>query len=128
MAKKTEKLRGPDLLCAAVNQIIAHPETWDQKEWHCKTTHCVGGWCETLGDKPTENPFENARGLLGISFSDASYLFDAGRTLPEIYMFAKIYRAGFDRDGFDRAGFDRAGFNRDGKKLELVPFEIESAK
>ena len=111
---KDEPLRGPDLLCAAVNQILAHPETWLQTSWHCDTQHCIAGHCEMLTGGETSNTMENVRGKLGISQADASYLFAAERTLPEIYSFAKVYRAGFNRAGFDRDGFDRAGFDRDG--------------
>ena len=139
-----KQLRGPDLLCAAVNQILAHPETWNQSQWHCGTAHCIFGHCEMLAGGPTENTYDNVKAMLGLPPSDAAYLSRAQRTLPEIYQFAKIYRDGWDRDGWDRAGWDRAGFNRDGwdragwdrdgfnrdgwdrdgEKLDMVPFDL----
>jgi hypothetical protein len=142
--KKPVGLRGKELLRAAVNQIIQHPETWNQFEWHCGTGHCIGGWCEVLsGDGVTDKAGIHAEKLLGISHDDANWLFAGNRTLGEIYAYAKATIAGkeyFDRDGFDRAGFNRAwfncagfdrdgfdrdgfnrdGFNRDGKKMELL--------
>ncbi len=39
----TTPLRGLELLKAAINQIIAHPATWEQSTWHsdCGTRR---GW------------------------------------------------------------------------------------
>jgi len=28
--------------------IIADPDSWDQRRWHCGTTHCVGGHAELM--------------------------------------------------------------------------------
>lgn len=43
-------LRGLALLDAAIAQIEAHPETWHQGAWRCKTGMCVAGWiCELAG-------------------------------------------------------------------------------
>ena len=117
-------LRGPELLCAALNEIIAHPERWKQSVWHCGTTHCVGGTCEVLTGTVSNNTRRNVMGLLGISVADADWLFAAARTLPQLYGFAVLFAAGLDRDGFDRAGFDRAGFDRAGRKLKIIPFDL----
>ena len=115
-------LRGPALLATAVNRILAHPETWDQRHWHCGTTHCVAGHCQIIGlGHENESAGSEARELLGISASDANWLFDARRTLPEIHGFAAAL---LDGD----AGYDRAGYNRDGKALEplVIPAELLS--
>ena len=35
-----------------LDQLTAHPESWDQTTWHnsCGTTHCIAGWaCELSG-------------------------------------------------------------------------------
>jgi len=115
---KKEKLTGEKLLKTAVNQILAHPNTWSQREWHsdCGTKHCIAGWCQILsGRGKTGSAMGDAQEMLGISDGDANWLFASHRSLGEIYSFAEnFHRAGFDRDGFDRAGFDRAGFDRDG--------------
>ena len=111
-----EPLRGERLLKAAVNQILAHPETWNQSSWHCGTQHCIAGWCQVLGrGHQNENAGTEAMEDLGISLSERAWLFAGNRTLPEIYRFAENFSAGFDRDGFDRDGFDRAGFDRAGR-------------
>ena len=114
--KIKEPLRGEKLLKTAVNQILAHPETWNQKEWHseCGTKHCIAGWCQILSGKPSSDQAkEDAKEALGISESDADYLFRGGCSLGEIYYFAQH----FNRDGFNRDGFDR-----DGNKL--IPFTL----
>jgi hypothetical protein len=121
------KLTGPELLRAAVNQIIEHPETWNQRSWHCGTSHCVAGWCNVLAGNGTVEGNSVLIREVGISPGEAEWLSQPHRSLPDIYNFAKkvlsnrdgfnrdgFDRAGFDRDGFDRDGFDRAGFDRDG--------------
>jgi hypothetical protein len=120
------ELRGPALLATAVNEILAHPETWDQRHWHCNTKHCVFGHCQILAGRPVNESiiFSEVQELLDISHGDASWLSSGDRTLPEIYCFTKALRegpgedgynrAGYDRDGYNRAGYDRAGYDRDG--------------
>lgn len=41
-------LRGLALLDAAIAQIEAHPETWEQGTWRCESGMCVAGWTATL--------------------------------------------------------------------------------
>jgi hypothetical protein len=131
----TEKLTGKKLLQTAVNQILAHPKTWNQSVWHspCRTKHCIAGWCQILSGNPEDDNYtvrDAAQTALGISHEEAFYLFRSDCTLTEIYNFAKNFdvvgydrggfsragfsRAGFDRGGFSRAGFDRGGFDRGG--------------
>jgi hypothetical protein len=97
MAKKQAKKptkktfpRGNELLRQVVNQIIKHPETWDQSNWHCGSSHCVGGWAQVMGGREPDaaRVFEDARKLLGLSEGQASWLFYGGRTFEEIYCFA----------------------------------------
>ena len=108
----TEPLRGEKLLKTVVNQILAHPETWYQGNWHCGTKHCIAGWCQILSGKPqnSDSAASDAQEALGISDTDASFLFRSSCTISEAYYFA----ANFNCDGFNRAGYDRAGFNCDG--------------
>jgi len=116
MNNETQPLRGKKLLQTAVNQILAHPETWRQATWHCGTQHCIGGWCQILSGKPQSDAvISDGIEVLNIASTDAQWLFAGSRTLAEIYGFAENFDdAGFDGAGFDRAGFDRAGFDRDG--------------
>ena len=123
-----------ELLKRVVNHIIEHPETWDQRRWHCGTSHCVAGHCQIMAGKPPtdEGAADDAREALGLDWDDAAWLFAPERTLPEIHGFAKAVLAGeagynhadYDRDGYnrdgynrlgyDRRGYDRAGYDRDG--------------
>jgi hypothetical protein len=114
-----EPLTGKKLLQTAVNQILAHPETWNQAEYHseCGTMHCIAGWCQILGGRPANiaSTLYDSERLLGISRKESLWIFSKDRSLLEIYNFAKNFnRVGFDHDGFNRAGFDRAGFDHDG--------------
>jgi hypothetical protein len=40
--------RGLARLRRIVRFIEQHPEHWDQGHWHCKTTHCVAGFCDMI--------------------------------------------------------------------------------
>jgi hypothetical protein len=37
-----------DLLDRALAQIDAHPDEWDQNNWHCGTSMCLAGWVGTV--------------------------------------------------------------------------------
>ena len=87
------RLRGAALLYAAINHIIAHPETWDQAvTWHSQdgTQHCVFGLCQILaGLEPNHDDcFAEVRDLLGICTPDAAWLCAPHRTLSQIRWFA----------------------------------------
>ncbi len=116
-------LRGLELLKAAVNHILEHPEQYRQEITHCGTTHCLCGWIQVLGGCGTDgDPVEDAARLTGLPIEHVAWLYSPERHLSEIHAYAAdtlagghyFNRAGFNRDGFDRAGFDRDGFNRDG--------------
>jgi hypothetical protein len=109
------------LLKEVVNQILEHPETWDQKCWHgcnsCGTTHCVGGWLQVKSGKPANNSTVrgDAKSALALTDYEAAWLFSGTRSLSDIYHFAEHFSCdGFNRSGYDRTGYDRAGFNRAG--------------
>jgi len=88
-------LRGKELLRAAVNQIIRHPETWDQGDWHCGTSHCVGGHCQILAGHEVDRYTARNQVVEAVGLSDeaANWLFDAGRSLSEIRAFAVSFLA-----------------------------------
>lgn len=122
------ELRGAELLRAAVNQIIEHPETWTQHDWHCVTphnsdAHSVAKWCQILSGLPDSASPEAVRERLGVSVKDANWLFSPRRTLSDLRYYAKNMLAGratFDdyghgRDGFDRDGFDINGVDINGR-------------
>ena len=107
-----------------LDQIEQHPDTWDQSQWHCGSTHCFAGWAQLLSGKTSneETTRRDARIYLDISIHEADYFFDARRTLEELkdgYTRAGLDLDGYDRAGlnlagYDRAGYDRAGYNRAG--------------
>jgi hypothetical protein len=87
------ELRGKELYVAAINQIIAKPETWDQSEWHCGTTHCVGGHCQIMGGRPEsiKSVCKDCQDLLGLDYDAVSWMTSANRTFVELYEFAKTF-------------------------------------
>ncbi len=111
----TTELRGPELARAVMNHILAHPESWNQRHWHCGTSHCFGGFCQIKGGREqTAEAGSDAQELLGIGYWDARWLFESSRTLYELYSWTKAFIEGYAEDGFDSAGFDSAGFDRAG--------------
>jgi hypothetical protein len=118
-------LRGEKLAKAVLNQILQHPETWDQNQWHCGTKHCFAGWSQILGGSQPDmaSVQEEARTFLGIERFEADELFGRSCSLNKLYRFAANYnsefrtrynRDGYDRNGYDRTGYDRDGYDRDG--------------
>lgn len=102
------ELRGAELLRAAVNNILDHPETFDQTQWHCGTKHCIAGHCQILGGRPQNSrAASDAEEMLGISKDDADWLFAGHRSLPEIHNYAYAMLHGYDRDGYNRDGYGR---------------------
>ena len=99
-------------------QIENHPETWDQKDWHCQTAHCFAGWAQILSGKRENNITvrRDARIFLGLSLREANYYFSSSRTLEELKTVLENFynQDGFDRGGFDRHGFDQNGFDGNG--------------
>ena len=93
-------LRGPPLLRAVVNHILAHPEEWDQTRFHspCYSAHCVAGFCQIFAGHEIDSlmAWRQAQRELGISDSDAAWLFERTRTLPEIHGFAVNFLADSD--------------------------------
>lgn len=114
--KQSKPLRGEKLLKTAINQILKHPETWDQGKWHsdCGTKHCLAGWCQILAGKPAiaVRAKWDAMDALEISWCEADYLFYPHCTLPQMYHFA---------ENLSRNRFDREGVRR---KKQLTPFDL----
>lgn len=106
-----------------LKKIKAHPETWDQRLWHCGTAHCFGGHAQIFSGREANDctiRFD-ARIWLNISLHQADYLFDMDRTIED---FEGVLKNGFycidgyDLDGFDVNGFDRYGYDRHGYDLD----------
>lgn len=116
-----------------LEQIIEHPETWNQWGWHtryyyqCATSHCIGGWGQVLSGRPANSDFarRDAREFFDISSPQADYLFSPARTLDELKSFPEDLASGqlveqrlirpylphekwfgFNDDGYDLDGLD----------------------
>jgi hypothetical protein len=72
-----------------VAHIEAHPETWNQSEWHCGTTHCLAGHAQIIsGKKPDEDSvWPDAKKFLGLKRVESQYLFRPWRTLADFHAF-----------------------------------------
>lgn len=71
-SRKPLPVRGRRLAAAVCNQIIQHPESWNQCEWHCGTSHCVAGWIDVLAgyyNPKTDGPTAKGESV-GDSVSD----------------------------------------------------------
>ena len=118
LAQDTRRtLRGAALLRAAIDHIIAHPDSWDQTIiWHspCGTRHCLFGLCQILaGLEPNHDDcFAEVRDLLGICTPDAAWLCAHNRTLDQIRWFADELTAG-------RVGVSMNGYVGDGCRQEV---------
>lgn len=127
---KKKALKGDALMVAVMNQIIEHPETWDQKQWHCGTSHCFFGHAQIMGGRKQNdiNAFNDGKELLGLGNADADWLSRGHRTLPEIYQFVKTWidrdADGYDCYGYNRDGYNRDGYDRDGEPMKIVPLAL----
>lgn len=97
-----------------LDQITAHPETWNQSLWHCGTTHCFAGWAQLLAGLPVNDMTvrRDARIFLDLSYHEANRLFAPDTSLDDFQSFLRNPE-GYDRAGYDLAGYDRDGYDRD---------------
>jgi hypothetical protein len=131
-----------DRLCLAIKDAQANPDHWSQRNWHCKTSHCIAGFGDMRqeGLKPTDlypggndSPFADEYPYWGFK----AEIFSSGNSMTTIlacleYIEIKGFeydrsghnvfgydrdgynQRGWDRDGYNRRGFDRHGYNRQG--------------
>lgn len=117
-----------------LTQIKNHPETWNQKYWHCGTAHCFAGWAQILSGKPADSTTarRDARIFLGLSAAEAEYYFHSERTLSELETVLEDFydENGCSPDGHDRNGYNREGYDRDGlnKNNKLKPLKYVTRK
>ena len=103
-----------------IDHIEAHPETWNQGDWRCGTTHCLAGHAQIMSGKfaNLSTVRYDARIWLELSLRGANYLFAPERTVADfktaVESPANFDLSGFDNDGFDNDGFNLSGFDRDG--------------
>ena len=94
------------LLKQTMNQIIEHPETWEQDTWHCGTTHCFAGWAELIhyygGQNLDPDDYYPNRGItshrareaLGIGKVVADELFHSDNNLHDLHAMVKALLKG----------------------------------
>lgn len=65
---KRKALRGKPLMRAILRQITRHPETHDQRSFHCGTRRCIAGWAQILGGRKRDETtaIDDAFEFLGI--------------------------------------------------------------
>ena len=101
-----------------LKQIKEHPETWNQKKWHCGTSHCFAGWAQILSGKEPDQftVRKDARVFLGLSRPEANYYFAGSRTLEELETVTKDFydQDGLDPDGYNQEGYDQEGYDHRG--------------
>jgi len=103
-----------ELLEKTLETIKANPEHWNQKNWHCGSSHCFAGFAELLSfglpinsevdtlkeDKRLYEPVNrrvgfnwftkgNATEALGLTEEDATLLFAGGNLLEELESMVK---------------------------------------
>lgn len=67
------------LAYAILDQIDAHPETWNQNTWDCETAACFAGWAVRFsGGKSADGPtdtfvVDGPEELVGLTVCDAAY-------------------------------------------------------
>ena len=109
-------MKNVKLAVEVLNHILDNPDLWDQRDWHCGTTHCFAGHVQIMGGRPerAETCPQDMIDLLQCSAEDARWLAYSLRTLLELHAYVKSYVEGtpyFDADGYDCYGFDRNGYD-----------------
>jgi hypothetical protein len=95
-----------------IEQIEKHPETWNQKLWHCGTTHCYAGWAQIFSGKEPDSitVIHDAIEWLGLTTREAIIAFNSDNTLDFLKKLPKFFT--YDQDGYDRDGRDRIGWSK----------------
>ena len=102
-----------------LNKIIDCPESWNQKEWHCDSSHCFFGWAQILAGKRENNKTvqSDARSFLGLNKQEAEYISHIDRKIEDFENFLQFYEEnpdGYGSDNYNYIGCDRDGYNRNG--------------
>jgi len=84
--------------------IESNPSCWNQKEWHCGTSHCFAGHAQIqlTGGEDTGNVKRDARIYFGFTASESDYYFNYERTLPELKTALRSDALFYDNDGLDQ--------------------------
>jgi len=107
----------------ALDHIHAHPEEWDQENYHCGSAHCYMGLCDIfLGNYKGWEAYisPNTVHSMGLYGKDYQEFTDSSNTLAKLEALHAFHSTGVygvdgrDTDGLDRRGFDIDGFNQQG--------------
>lgn len=114
-----------------LENIKEHPESWNQKIWHCGTQHCFAGWAEMFENSEFK-PFSEVIALfesyptdwnksqftiqvatkwLDLDFHQADWLFSPNRKIEDFERELKNHHL-YDKNGLDHDGFDRDSVNK----------------
>ena len=114
-----------DELCLAVKDAQDNPDHWDQSDWHCNTSHCIGGFGDMRRNDllPQDKwPWERApvpsAFALDYPYWKANAEIFCGRNTLEMIVehleHIRIHGFQYNREGYDRIGRDKDGFDREG--------------
>ena len=81
-------MKNAALAYKVLDYIRTNPEEWDQRTWHCGTTHCFAGLIEffiTGEDKYGIRTMDVAMDALKIIPSEARALFNVHNTLQDLF-------------------------------------------
>lgn len=90
-----------ELLDKALKIIREHPEHWNQRHWHCGTSHCLAGHVQIIvqgfpydieeGNVNNHwDAYYDARDSLAIDKHSADVLFNAHNTLDDLLRYRDI--------------------------------------
>ena len=102
-----------------IDVIEDNPHSWNQKQWHCGTTHCFAGHAQILSGKKEDEITvrTDARIFLDMNFHKFNWVVSSIRTLEDFKSLLNdtdFDIEGFNIDGFDIDGFNCYGYARDG--------------
>jgi len=116
-----------------LDTIKANPESWDQTQWHCGTTHCFAGHAQILagytctqslaGDRQAViKVVKDAEKFLGVTEKEGYWLFMSRRKMEDFEKFLATYddyqyvigTSGIV-ESVNKHGYGRDGYNLDNK-------------
>jgi hypothetical protein len=73
--------------------IQKNPQCYDQRSWHCGTTHCFMGWAQVLAGKEANSDTVNADATkwLRLTNDEFQVLADGGNSLKRIKRLVKLF-------------------------------------
>jgi len=111
-------MKHPKRFIEIIEHIKAHPESWDQADWHstCGTKHCIAGWTQIKAGKEPNwlEAASDASDYLGLTEYESQYLFASCRNMHDFDQVVDGLRAGerFIYDGEDADGIGQSDLIR----------------